>query len=86
MSKRPRDNTLIESLKAILNASTEICESLLDRTNNNIEEAIDLYFSNPPSITTQTKKKKKPNRYYLGDLVISGRNNNKVESIFLIIL
>lgn len=85
MSKRPRDNTLIESLKAILNASTEICESLLDRTNNNIEEAIDLYFSNPPSITTQTKKKK-PNRYYLGDLVISGRNDNNVESIFLILL
>ncbi|EIE77372.1 hypothetical protein RO3G_02076 [Rhizopus delemar RA 99-880] len=70
MSKRPRDEASVESLKAILgDISTQLCESLLHRANNNIEAAIDLYFSNPPVVTTQRKKS---DRFNIGDLVITG--------------
>lgn len=77
MSKRLRDEASVESLKAILgDISTQLCESLLHRANDNIEAAIDLYFSNPPVVTTQRKKS---DRFNIGDLVITGKAKKKKE-------
>lgn len=53
MSKRPRDEASIASIRAILgDIPIQTIENLLHRSNNNVEAAVNLYFSGPlPSST-----------------------------------
>ncbi|KAI7905546.1 SNF2 family N-terminal domain-containing protein [Cokeromyces recurvatus] len=80
--KRPRDEASIESLRSILgDVSINVLENLLHRSNNNVELAINLYFTEPQqqqqSSSTNTLLTTKPSKpkelkYYIGDLVITG--------------
>ncbi|KAG2191703.1 hypothetical protein INT47_011364 [Mucor saturninus] len=83
MSKRQREEANIESIRAILgDIPVKTIEDLLHRSNQNVETAVNLYFSDPlPIIPTQTSKNtsklklEKPKgeiKYYIGDLVITG--------------
>lgn len=83
MSKRQREEANIESIRAILgDIPVKTIEDLLHRSNQNVETAVNLYFSDPlPIIPTQTLKNtskpklEKPKgeiKYYIGDLVITG--------------
>lgn len=88
MSKRPRDQASIASLKAILgDIPTATIENLLHRSNNNVEVAVNMYFTEPQqplSATTQPAAVMKTAtsstidnsklRYYIGDLVITGKD------------
>ncbi|KAL9541494.1 hypothetical protein MBANPS3_009095 [Mucor bainieri] len=48
-NKRPRDDASIASLQAILgNVPTHTIESLLHRANNDVQVAVNLYFTEPP--------------------------------------
>lgn len=83
MSKRPRDDTKIESVRSILgDIPIETIERLLNSANQNVETAINLYFTDPPPLPTpptQNDKRIKQDtpartidKYYIGDLVITG--------------
>ncbi|KAI8049793.1 SNF2 family N-terminal domain-containing protein [Gilbertella persicaria] len=68
MSKRSRDEASIASLQSILGQQVplETLDNLLYRSNNNVEAAINLYFTEPPPTQPMGKK------YYIGDLVLTG--------------
>ncbi|KAI9267417.1 SNF2 family N-terminal domain-containing protein [Sporodiniella umbellata] len=71
MAKRVRNELAFDSLRSVLGDIPEsTCEALLHKTNNNVEEAIELYFTNPTSIVTA--KKAKPIRFNIGEIVITG--------------
>lgn len=83
MSKRTRDDASIASLKAILgDVPNQVIENLLHRSNNNIETAVDLYFSEPqpidpvpiPKFWPKSTPSKHFNgtRYYIGEMVLTG--------------
>lgn len=80
MSKRLREEENIESLKAILgDIPIETIEDLLNKANQNIETAVNLYFSDPPppppppvQQINQTRLSRADIKFYLGDLVITG--------------
>ncbi|KAI8971401.1 P-loop containing nucleoside triphosphate hydrolase protein [Pilobolus umbonatus] len=76
MSKRPREDKWISALKDILgDISNEMAESLLEKTNNNVENAINLYFTSPPQATTSSRRDPittTPDQIYIGELVITG--------------
>lgn len=83
MSKRQREEANIESIRAILgDIPIKTIENLLHRSNQNVETAVNLYFSGPlptiptptPKITNKAKseKPKEEIKYYIGDLVITG--------------
>lgn len=86
MSKRQRDETSVASIQAILgDISIDTIENLLHRSNNNVEAAVNLYFSGPlPKPSTQqqqlkktlTKTNNKQIKYFIGDLVITGISIN----------
>ncbi|KAI9480559.1 MAG: SNF2 family N-terminal domain-containing protein [Benjaminiella poitrasii] len=85
-NKRPRDEAAIESLRSILSdVSTDVLQHLLDRSNNNVEVAVNLYFTEPqlqqspapPTVDDNLSLPPDTNQpndssYYLGDLVITG--------------
>lgn len=49
-NKRPRDQASIASLKAILgDIPTQTIENLLHRSNNDVELAVNMYFTEPQS-------------------------------------
>ncbi|KAG1122047.1 hypothetical protein G6F42_011846 [Rhizopus arrhizus] len=53
-NKRPRDQASIASLKAILgDIPTQTIENLLHRSNNDVELAVNMYFTEPQSQTQQ---------------------------------
>jgi hypothetical protein len=54
MSKRQRDDANIASIRAVLGGDIPIqtIENLLYRSNNNVEAAVNLYFSGPISQST----------------------------------
>ncbi len=84
MSKRPRDEASVASIRAVLgDISIEAIDNLLHRSNNNVEMALNLYFTTPLPKPPQPKKtlltfgsKKKETqqqvKYFIGDLVITG--------------
>lgn len=93
MSKRSRDETKIEFVRSILgDIPIETIEKLLNSANQNVETAINLYFTDPsppPPVaqSVQHIKQDKPaqaiNKYYIGDLVITGTYKKK-RAIFII--
>ncbi|GAN03178.1 DNA repair protein rad-5 [Mucor ambiguus] len=82
-NKRPRDQASIASLKAILgDLPTQSIENLLYRSNNDVEVAINMYFTEsqqapaqplaaPSSGATLASTGRSRARYYIGDLVIT---------------
>lgn len=83
MSKRQREEANIASIRAVLgDIPLSTVEQLLHRSNQNVETAVNLYFSGPlPPIPTsasnvnnsvRSNKPKAGIEYYLGDLVITG--------------
>jgi DNA repair protein RAD5 len=84
MSKRARDDASIASLKAILgDISDDIIENLLYRSNNNIETAVNLYFSEPQSAESRPESSltkirsvdqtcSEGIRYFIGEMVLTG--------------
>lgn len=85
MSKRQREEANIASIRAVLgDIPIKTVEDLLHRSNQNVEVAVNLYFSGPlptltppvPKITTinvSSSKKQKEIKYYIGDIVITGK-------------
>ncbi|KAI9250369.1 SNF2 family N-terminal domain-containing protein [Helicostylum pulchrum] len=90
MSKRSRDETKIEFVRSILgDIPIETIEKLLNSANQNVETAINLYFTDPsppPPVaqSVQHIKQDKPaqaiNKYYIGDLVITAWSLTKGQS------
>ena len=77
MSKRSRDEASISSIQAILGdqVPVETIELLLHRSNNNIETALNLYFTEPPPSTPPKKEEQKEIQgtpFFVGELVITG--------------
>lgn len=83
-NKRPRDQASIASLKAILgDLPTETIENLLHRSNNDVEVAVNMYFTEPQQAPTQSSSVTSSGaamapvnqanlRYYIGEMVITG--------------
>lgn len=96
MSKRPRDDAKIESVRSILgDIPIETIEKLLNSANQNVETAINLYFTDPPppppaaqsvQHIKQDKSVQTIDKYYLGDLVITGTITKKKSSFFYFVL
>ncbi|CEP09742.1 hypothetical protein [Parasitella parasitica] len=79
-NKRPRDQDSIDSLKAILgDLPATTINNLLQRSNYNVEVAVNLYFAGPQQETSTATKSNACSsignsklRYYIGDIVITG--------------
>jgi DNA repair protein RAD5 len=87
MSKRSRDDA---SIKAVLgDIPVHVIENLLHRSNNNVEAAVNLYFSQPQPVDPPAPKPKSQSestltkssngiRYYIGEMVLTGTINPEI--------
>lgn len=83
MSKRPRDEGSINSIRAILgDIPNETIEILLHRSNNNVEAAINLYFTDPPAQPTSMKQSAVQQQTIVNDNSLSSNGETSQSSSY----